>query len=332
MTKCKYIFFAISMLMIINMLPIAESRKLPVVAIMANPQPDNAVDIKRSRVNSQYVHWLEQSLADIVVIQPWYEEAQIDEILSKVNGVLFQGGDRNLTINGQFEKLSRMIVEKVMKKFDNEGVSLPIWGTCQGFELLHALFANDTNVLTHFEASGIETPIKLNRETLESSKMFSDFSKEDIFNLENKNTTAEFHSFGVSEEQYQTYSKLRDIFSITSYGQDIHGNTYIASIEGKKYPFYALQFHPEMVSYTKTKTKGVPQLMEAVRISQLLSNFFIKETLNNKNSMNAEDMEKFHYINSFTQLPKREDNGKYYYYFFNKENEPTSFFKINQIN
>src|SRR3569623_328659 len=94
---------------------IIMSRKLHVIAILANAEPDDSVDITSSRVNFQYVRWLEQSLADIVVIQPWYSENEIEEILSKVNGVLWQGGDRSFVLGGQFEKTSQIILNKVIE-------------------------------------------------------------------------------------------------------------------------------------------------------------------------------------------------------------------------
>jgi hypothetical protein len=109
------------------------------------------------------------------------------------------------------------------------------------------------------------------------------------------------------------------MFKITSYGKDLNGQEYIASVEGNKYPIYAVQFHPEMVSYTKIQNPGIPKSMEAVRISQIFSNFFIKQALLNNNSMDLEEMNKFDYINSFTKIPSPGANLATYYYHFYKD-------------
>ncbi len=98
----------------------------PVIAILANPHPYNAEDITSSKLNSQYVRWLEQSYAEIVVIQPWQTEQEIDEILEKVNGVLWPGGDRDLKLCGQFEITATYILKKIIKLYEEKNVKLPL--------------------------------------------------------------------------------------------------------------------------------------------------------------------------------------------------------------
>ena len=43
-----------------------------------------------SRIENNYVRWLQASGADLVVVHPWTSYDEIDYLLSKVNGVLFQ--------------------------------------------------------------------------------------------------------------------------------------------------------------------------------------------------------------------------------------------------
>jgi gamma-glutamyl hydrolase len=290
--------------------------KPPVIAILANSQPDDSVDIRSSRVNYQYVRWLEQSRAEVVVIQPWYNKKQIREILSKVNGVLWQGGDRKLIIGGQYEKAAKFILDYIMNLYDRKRISLPLWATCQGFELLHVILSNSTDVLTHFSAENIQTPIQINLKNLNSSRMFQDFSTNDIFKIQNLNTTAQFHQFGVGDSQYDKYPILKNILKITSHGTDLNNQTYISTVEGIKYPIYAIQFHPEMVAYTKDDENGVPQSLEAIKISQLFSNFFVQQALLNQNSITYEDMRKYDFLNAFQKSPVFSED--YYFYFFYK--------------
>jgi gamma-glutamyl hydrolase len=276
------------------------------------------VDIKSSKVNYLYVRWLEQSRAEVVVIQPWYTKNQVEEILSKVNGVLWPGGDRNLIIGGQFENVAKYILDYVINLFDTKGVILPLWGTCQGFELLHVLFANSTDVLTKYKAFNIRSPIEINYTTLNSTKMFQDFSEKDLYNIQHFDLNAQFHNLGVDEIQYEKYPILKNIFTITSYGKDLENKTYINSVESLKYPLYAVQFHPEMIPYTKTELEGIPQSIKAIKISQLFSNFYVNELFKNNHTITYNEMNKFDYLDSYKKIPELLSRG-YYYTFYKKD-------------
>lgn len=296
---------------------LSVSNKLPVIAILANPEPDNAIDITSSHINMQYVRWLEESRADIVVIQPWYNETQIEEILSKVNGVLWQGGIRDLVIDGQFESVARTILEKIIEKFENENIYIPLWGTCQGFELLHAILVNSVSILDSFNAYDYRAPLIFNQEKIRKTKMFADLDDRDINDIITKNVTSQYHHYGVSPQSYYVHKILKKFFRITSLAKDKDGKNYVASIEGRRYPIYAIQFHPEMVQFTKDDRKGVATISEAVKFSESLSSFFIKESVKNNNRMEDEDYKRFDYLSSYEKLPVYDDG--YYYYYFHKE-------------
>ena len=147
--------------------------------------------------------------------------------------------------------------------------------------------------------------------------MFSDLDERDKNNIKTKNVTSQYHHLGVSPHSYLSHKILHKLFRITSLAKDKDDNYYIASVEGRKYPIYAVQFHPEMVQYTKIDRKGVADSPEAVKFSEQLSNFFIVEAKKNNNTMTLEEYRKYDNINSFEKLPVYDDG--YYYYFFNKE-------------
>ena len=62
------------------------------------------------------------------------EEVTLDK-LSKVNGVLFPGGD------GDYLEFGRFIFHKI-KEYNDNGTYFPAWGTCLGFESF-AIYAAD---------------------------------------------------------------------------------------------------------------------------------------------------------------------------------------------
>lgn len=300
---------------IFSFLNICSCSKPPVIAILANPVPDDAVDILSSKVNYLNVRWLEQSRAEVVVIQPWHSKNKVEEILNKVNGVLLPGGDRNLKIGGQFENVAKYILDHVIHLYDTQGITLPLWGTCQGFELLHVLMANSTDVLSKYNAFNIRSALQINQENFNSARMFKDFSEKDAYNIQKYNLTAQFHNWGVAESEYEKFPILKKTFMITSYAKDLDNKTYINSVEGVKYPFYAVQFHPEMV-LLKKELEGVPRSMTAVKLSQLFGNFYVEELSKNKNRISYEEMKKFDHLDSYKKIPQLLPRG--YYYTFKK--------------
>jgi len=297
--------------------------EIPVIAILANPNPYNSQNITSSRVNSQYVRWLEQSFSEVVVIQPWHTEEEIEEILDKVNGVLWPGGDRDLKLCGEFERKAILILKKIMKLYDEKKVRLPLWGTCQGFEMIAAFLSNTVSVLTHFDSWDVKLPLifkesKENSFLLESSfsGMYKDFSRGELDALQSENVTAHFHHLGISEDNFNKFN-LKKILKITSYGLDVNNKEFIASFEGVKYPIYGVQYHPEMIAYKKIKMKGIPRTMNAIKLSQKLSNFFLSQARMNDNRMDAEDIKKYNHIDSYLNNLVYEEGS--YYYIFGKE-------------
>ena len=78
-------------------------------------------------------------------------DADLYHLLDSVNGVFFTGGSLDLS-DPVTKKLhpytitSQKILDYTMQKNDN-GDYFPLFGVCQGIELLHILVANDTDAL-----------------------------------------------------------------------------------------------------------------------------------------------------------------------------------------
>jgi gamma-glutamyl hydrolase len=293
---------------------------IPVIAILANPNPYNSQNITSSRVNSQYVRWLEQSFSEVVVIQPWHTEEEIEEILEKVNGVLWPGGDRDLKLCGEFEQKAILILKKIIKLYDEKKVRLPLWGTCQGFEMIAAFLSNTVGVLTNFDSWDVKLPVIFKEPKQNSflsgsafSEMYKDFSKGELDALRSENVTAHYHNLGISEDNFNKFN-LKKILKITSYGLDVNNKEFISSFEGVKYPFYGVQYHPEMIAYKKIKMRGIPRTMNAVKISQKLSDFFLNQARMNDHRMDAEDIKRYKYID-FNLNNLIYEGGSHYYIF-----------------
>ena len=288
--------------------------KYPTIAILSNPNPDNSDDLKSSKINAYYVRWLEAAGAKVIPIHPWNNQEELDTILSKVNGVLFQGGSRDLKLNSPYEKIAKSILNKIIELKDKQNIILPLWATCLGFELVHSILINKVDLDT-FDSYNKPSPLFFNGK---DSRMFNLLTDNDYIVAQNKEITPEFHHFGISEEKYELYPEFKNFFRITSTAYDSSQKFYIASVEGKQYPIYAVQFHPEKIAFDRNAKDLIPENSVAIRISQHLGNFFISESRENDNFMTSEELTKYGVLDSYSRLPEVIEDGTFVY-IFNRE-------------
>lgn len=96
---------------------------------------DPSFDQFDSYIMSSYVKYFEAQGARVVPILITQSDEEIDEMLSKLNGVVMPGG------NGNYLDVGRKIFEKV-KEFNDNGQFYPLFGICQGYEYL-SIYTSD---------------------------------------------------------------------------------------------------------------------------------------------------------------------------------------------
>lgn len=226
--------------------------KKPIIGIVSNPYPENSDFTTISYTSSNYLQFLESLNAKTLPILFSYSENELDYIIPKINGLLFQGGGRDFR-RGTFELQAQSIINKANK------AKIPIWFTCQGFELLYYILTDySSTTLEKSNSWGVALPIysNMSNKKLSDSKMFKYFSQEEISKLESKDerSTIHFHNLMVSPILHKKYSKLDDILLITTVGYDLDGKQFISSVESKdftKNKYFAVQFHPEKQAFAK---------------------------------------------------------------------------------
>ena len=82
-----------------------------------------------------YVQFMESAGARVVPLVVGESKEVTLEKLSKLNGVLFPGGD------GDYLEFGRFIFETI-KEYNDNGTFYPAWGTCLGYESF-AIYAAD---------------------------------------------------------------------------------------------------------------------------------------------------------------------------------------------
>lgn len=122
-----------------------DINKQPVIGILTQTletsmQADERFVGYKSYIMSSYVKYMEASGARVVPIV-WGESQEVTlEKLSKLDGVLFPGGDGDDYDIGQF-------VFEQLKKYNDAGHFYPAWGTCLGYE----------NMIAYTTPSGLDS-------------------------------------------------------------------------------------------------------------------------------------------------------------------------------
>ena len=290
----------------------------PTIAILSFPTPTNSTEpAVTSSIWEGYIRWIEQTGMKIVAIHPWFTHEQIDEVLNNVNGVLFIGGNRTVDINQHYEQVGSYIIDKVIE-MNKDREYFPLFGICFGYELLLAHIANDNSIIkADFDANKLFLPSELN-DNSNKSRLFSYFRQRDFDDISKTASTYQLHTRGITPEDFELFNSTKEFFDVTSYATDSKGNKFINSIEGKEFPLYGIQYHPEVVPYARSEGFIGEHTREAIRISQLHGVFFLSEAERSKHRMNKELKSKFEYINSY-QKPKESAYRKGYYTFAKKD-------------
>ena len=286
------------------------------IPIMEKDSNLNNVFIE-SRVENNYLRWLQASGADLVVVHPWTTYDEIDYLLTKVNGVIFQGNPDNLDIEFSYYKIIKYIYQKVIEIKDS-GNKMPILSIGDDVALLFSIIAEDNiSIVTNLKRT-ISQPSNINiylnkDETL----ILKEFEQSDLKYLEEGNILPNNLNRFISVKNFISDFHLYEKFNIVATSKSEDGKEYIAISEGKKYPIIMISFHPEYVVYEQNSKLIVPETLQAIYTSRFIGNSFVFYGRQNvPNKFTIEEKEKFCYIDPYGEFPKIID-GRFNYLFKN---------------
>ncbi|KAL4439342.1 hypothetical protein ABPG74_017005 [Tetrahymena malaccensis] len=259
----------------------------PVIAILSIPSGFQSYPKEEySYIYTSYVQYFQQSGLRIVPIN-WTDSLEnLENIMNKVNGLVLTGGGANLMMRlqegeekifTQFSKVGIFLIELAKRK-NEKGNYFPIWTTCLGFELLFLSFANQ-EIRTQFDSKNHFAKQIFSKEAKTQSRILSKLSKSLIKCLEEEEFFYYNHKHGFSKKQFLENPKINQIFNCIAYSKDLKGKQFISIAEGKTYPFYGTQFHPEKLQFDHSSKTNKQFTMNQLRISQHFPNFFYTECL-----------------------------------------------------
>lgn len=277
----------------------------PVIGVLSLPiHPYESFPVNgTSYIASSYVKWLEGAGARVVPIKVDSTFEEVEALFPKLNGVLFTGGSADFWETSRGFKLPTdtkltpyaMLgchLYKLIQQANDEGNYTPLWGTCLGYELLNVCAVpNDERVISDFNGEpGYVQYSDFTRKAWKSKMFSSRWAKRIIKTMSSELVTYLNHYHGVAPDSFHAFKNLSDTFEVLSTQNDKSGTPFVSIIEGKKYPIYGVQFHPEKNMYEWLSPSAIPHSSDAVKISTYLANFFVSEARKNQNTPKDEDL------------------------------------------
>ncbi|KAG5840492.1 hypothetical protein ANANG_G00189390 [Anguilla anguilla] len=246
----------------------------PIIGILTQEVSNkDMAKLGKTYIPASYVKYVESGGSRVMPIRLNQSLAEYEKIFKSINGMLFIGGSVNLETS-DYARAARAFYRLALEAND-AGDYFPVWGTCMGFQLLTVLVAGH-NLLSNTTAENLALPLNLTTEA-PSSRMFEGFSAELLKALSQENITGNFHHYGVTEKDFRGNEKLETFFSILSTNVAENGAEFVSTMEGRKYPFYGVQWHPEVNRFQWDPKLQFPHSKNAVRVSSLLAEFFVNE-------------------------------------------------------
>ncbi|XP_017043413.1 gamma-glutamyl hydrolase A [Drosophila ficusphila] len=230
-------------------------------------------DNKTSYIAASYVKYLEGAGARVVPIWIGRNRSYYEDLMHKINGVLLPGGATWFNQTNGYADAGEHLIQLAIEQND-QGIFMPVWGTCLGMELMVYKLANGTEHRISCQGKGIALPMEF-KEDFNKSRLFASISDDVVAAMIKENVTYHWHQYCYTEKDFER-DLLNETWRVISLNHDWDGNEFISTMEHIKYPFYGVQFHPEKPLYEFTKT-SIPHTEAAVLSGQFFADFFVNE-------------------------------------------------------
>lgn len=252
----------------------------PIIGIISQPTDGLPLSaLGRTFVVADYVKWIESSGARVVPVHYDADPAALKVLMTQINGLLFTGGSLNLTAGVPYFDVARRLIEQAMT-FNDAGDYFPVWGTCQGFQLLSIYGAgfNSTVLQDGYDSENLGLSLEFTA-AAPGSRLLRDAVASGVYQIfQSQNVTQNLHHEGVDPALYQSDAKLHAAFELLAFNVDRKGRPFGSMIEGRSYPFYATQFHPERNAFEwDVQETALSHTYDAIVAMQYLGRFFANE-------------------------------------------------------
>jgi len=134
----------------------------PIVGILSLPLTDSFREIHhihqegvKAVIPSSYVRWLQSAGAQVVVIPHFWPQEEVRDLVAKLSGVLFTGGDYG---DDSWNATTAMIFNEAVRR-NGTGDPLALWATCLGYERILQVASDDNHNTVELPSLGRDTAI-----------------------------------------------------------------------------------------------------------------------------------------------------------------------------
>lgn len=244
-----------------------------------------------------YAEFFASGGARVVPIRFDLPHSEILKLATSINGVYFPPGMTEIReVHSEFMLAAKLLWDFGIAK-NEQGVYFPMFGTCMGLQTMSVL-AGGPQVLEFHRYHGVTSAIQ----KLE----FTDFARHSrIFSaqamppkvvdiLESQYVAPNFHYDGISPASFETNAGLRETFRVVTVNHDREGLPFVSTIEGRKAPLYACQWHAEdnfLAFEIEHKHDIIPHHKDAVLAGVSLALFYADELRYNAHAFATPELE-----------------------------------------
>eukprot|EP00727_Mastigamoeba_balamuthi_P010710 m51a1_g6261 hypothetical protein (314) ;mRNA; r:125718-126863 len=264
---------AVAVLVIAAAAAAAAAAVAPVIGVLTSPVDDDP-SVQGSSLSSHYVKWVEAAGARVVPLLYDEDPQRLAARLDALNGLFLTGGDFSIAPDTAYFRAASALWRRALD-YNARGDVFPVWGTCNGFEVISILAAGTHAILTEgaFDAEGLMLPLELAQPAAARSSLLGDAPAEVLRALA-ANSTSNLHVCGVTPEDFARNEGISGMFAVLSENADRGGKRFISTIEGLKVPVYATQWHPERI-FVWSEEENVVHSDEATVVSQWVGRKFV---------------------------------------------------------
>lgn len=238
---------------------------------------------RRTMIAASYVKFIESAGARVVPVHYDSTDEELGSIFSQINGLLFPGGGADLT-NGTLIRRSGQALYNRALAANDAGDVFPLWGTCMGFQFMSLLTAQDDHILCSqcYDSEGVAYPLDFTEPAASTSRLYGAMPPGLKTKLAEENLTANSHHDGIAPSVFVASvgnANLAAFYDVLSTNADGTGRPFVSTIEAKRYPFFATQWHPEKNNFEwglKLGPAAIPHGRDATAVSQYAADFFVE--------------------------------------------------------
>ena len=198
-----------------------------------------------SYIASSHLKWMNRNGIDTLIIP--HDTTNLKYYFDRIHGLYLPSGGAFAGTQREYYSTCKKLIQMAIKLNDN-GYYFPVWGCCMGFQqmLIIADGKDDLhNLLTNFDSfKNYLANIKLTYDGLHS-KIITKLDKKTLTKITKKKSTLNNHMLGISPHKFNKNHLLSQFYKIVGTSKDRKGKEFVAIIEGRHYPFYGVQWHPE---------------------------------------------------------------------------------------